>query len=123
MPGKADPGFIDHIFDNVVVIAAARAVLLAAAAVLLFAGVYIVISVGVRMARGQWLRRAGPFESELAEQAERLEEVEDFFEDWMKATDENEELAARLGERDDLIRQLLMERAELYSRLEKHGET
>ncbi|MGH2762623.1 MAG: hypothetical protein ACRDL0_15400 [Thermoleophilaceae bacterium] len=122
-PEKRDPSFIDSIFANVVVIAAARVVLLAGAVVLLFAGVYIMISTAVRMGRGQWLRRAGPFETDLAEQEKRLGEAEDFFEDWLEATEQNEELVNRLAQRDEQVEQLLRDREALLRALEERDVT
>jgi hypothetical protein len=122
-PAKRDPNVIDSIFSNVVVIAAARVLLLATAGVLLVAGVYIVVSTIVRMARGQWLRRAGPFESDLAHQEQRLEETEDFLEEWLAASEQNEELLERLEERDLLITQLAAERDQLMEALDQGGRS
>lgn len=121
-PDKRDPSFIDSIFANVVVIAAARVVLLAGAVVLLFAGVYIVISTAVRMGRGQWLRRAGPFETDLAEQERRLGEAEDFFDDWLNAMEQNEDLVNRLAQRDEQVEQLLRDREVLLEALAEGDE-
>jgi hypothetical protein len=33
-----------------------------AGGVLAFGGIFIVVSIGIRMKNGEWLRRAGPFE-------------------------------------------------------------
>lgn len=49
LPLTKNPNFIDNIFDNRAVIWAARLLLVSAAAVLAFGGVFIVISVGIRM--------------------------------------------------------------------------
>jgi hypothetical protein len=57
-----NPDFIDNIFDNRGVLWAARMLLISAAAVLAFGGIFIVVSIGIRMKNGEWLRRAGPFE-------------------------------------------------------------
>jgi hypothetical protein len=116
---KRDPGFIDTIFANEVVVAAARVVLLATAGVLLATGVYIVISMGIRISHGEWLRRAGPFEVELAEK--RLDEVEDHFDDLVKALDENAELEERLEERDELVGQLLADLERLLGEVKRLG--
>ena len=60
-----DPTFVDSVFANPAVVAAARIVLLSIAIVLQFGSIYVATSVVVRMRRRQWLRRAGPFESHL----------------------------------------------------------
>jgi hypothetical protein len=62
LPVNGNPSFIDTIFDNRGVILAARLLLVSAVVVLAFGGIFIVISVGIRMRNGDWLRRAGPFE-------------------------------------------------------------
>jgi len=62
LPVSQDPDFIDNIFDNRGVLWAARMLLMSAAAVLAFGGIFIVVSIGIRMKNGEWLRRAGPFE-------------------------------------------------------------
>jgi len=112
---KSDPGFLDNIFANDVVIAAARLVALFAAIVALAGGVYIVGSMVVRMGRGEWLRKAGPFESQVIEA--KLEEATDFFDDWLEALQTNEDLEERLQERDDAIQGLLLEREALIEDL------
>jgi len=118
-PLPRDPSFIDSIFANVVVIAAARLILLGGAVVLIFAGIYILLSIAVRMGRGQWLRRAGPFETDLEQ---RLSEAESFFDDWVEETNRNDELINRLAERDEQVEQLLNDRAALLQALEeRHG--
>lgn len=122
-PDKRDPSFVDSIFANVVVIAAARVLLLVAAVVLLVALVYIGSSVVARLARGEWLRRAGPFEANLKEAAEGLDEADDFFDEWLEATNEKEELLEVLEQRDDAIRELLADRAALLEELERRSGT
>ncbi len=106
LPAKTNPSFIDTIFDNKGVVWAARLLLVSAAAVLAFGGVFIVVSTGIRMKNGEWLRRAGPFEvSETA-----VSEIEGQIEFWRQAAltgqEEVEELTERLGESDELIEQL-----------------
>jgi exonuclease VII small subunit len=107
---KQNPNFIDNIFADPVVIAAARIVLLSVAIVLLFGSIYVAASSVVRIKRGQWLRRAGPFEANLAEAEEaeeELESVEDMLLDlYSDAIEENEELSERLQERDEQMEQL-----------------
>lgn len=117
---ERDPGFVDTIFASGFVIATDRFVLLVAAVVLLFASLYTMISIGIRMARGQWLRRAGPFESELAEAERNLGEADELFTQWLEVSDDNARLLMLLEERDTTIEQLLNEndalRAELQQR-------
>lgn len=106
LPTNGNPSFIDTIFDNRGVIWASRLLLLSAAAVLAFGGVFIVVSTGIRMKNGEWLRRAGPFEvSETA-----VSEIEGQIDFWRQAAlagqEEVEELTERLNESDELIEQL-----------------
>jgi hypothetical protein len=124
IPSRPDPDFIDTIFASPIVVAASRLVLLSASVVLLVAGLYIVVSVIVRMSRGHWLRRAGPFESEIAEEvAEGLDEADDIVESWMQTLSENERLAERLEEADEAIRALLDERDQLIEELTRREGT
>jgi hypothetical protein len=122
-PQKKNPNFIDSIFDNVVVIAAARVLLLIAAVVALIALVYIGVSAAVRLARGEWLQRAGPFEPKLEEVAESLDAADSFFEEWLEVTEENEQLTERLEQRDQAIRELLAERELLVQELKRLSGT
>ncbi|HVD38312.1 MAG TPA: hypothetical protein VNC15_05740 [Solirubrobacterales bacterium] len=62
LPQSSSPDFIDNTFDNRGVLWAARLLLVSAAGVLAVGGVFIVVSIGIRMRNGEWLRRAGPFE-------------------------------------------------------------
>lgn len=106
LPAKANPTFVDTIFDNKGVVWAARLLLVSAAGVLAFGGVFIVVSTGIRMKNGDWLRRAGPFEvSETA-----VSEIESQIAFWRQAAlagqEEVEELTERLTESDELIEQL-----------------
>jgi hypothetical protein len=107
VPEQRNPNFIDTIFASPAVIAAARIVLLSAAVVLLFGALYIAVSVVVRMRRRQWLRRAGPFESHLADEAQdELDAIDPIFELYAEALEENEELARRLSERDEALEEV-----------------
>jgi hypothetical protein len=106
LPNNGNPSFIDTIFDNRGVIWAARLLLVSAAAVLAFGGVFIVVSTGIRMKNGEWLRRAGPFEvSETA-----VSEIEGQIEFWREAAlagqEEVAELTERINESDELIEHL-----------------
>src|SRR3954451_21946420 len=77
LPSVKNPDFIDTIFANRAVLSTARLLLVSAAVVLAFGGFFIVISIGMRIKNGEWLRRAGPFEiseatlSEMEEQRDR----------------------------------------------------
>ncbi len=106
LPSTTNPDFIDNVFDNRAVIWAARLLLVSAAAVLAFGGLFIVISTGIRMKNGEWLRRAGPFE--ISETA--VSEIEGQVDFWRQAAlagqEEVAELTERLEESDELIEQL-----------------
>ena len=106
LPSPTSPNFIDNVFDNRAVVWAARLLLVSAAAVLAFGGVFIVISTGIRMKNGEWLRRAGPFE--ISETA--VSEIEGQVDFWRQAAlagqEEVTELTERLEESDELIEQL-----------------
>lgn len=106
LPSVKQAGFIDTIFDNRGVIWTARLLLVSAAVVLAFGGFFIVISIGMRLKNGEWLRRAGPFE--ISETT--LSEMEDQRDRWrMVALLEHEkvdELTERLESSDELIAQL-----------------
>lgn len=106
LPIKASPNFIDTIFDNRFVIWAARLLLVSAAAVLAFGGVFIAVSIGIRMKNGHWLRKAGPFE--VSEKA--VGEIESQFELWRDTALEGQaeiaELKEQLQESDELIEKL-----------------
>jgi K+-transporting ATPase A subunit len=58
LPSGRNPDFVDTIFDNRGVVWAARLLLVSAAAVLAFGGIFIVLSIGIRIKNGEWLRRA-----------------------------------------------------------------
>ncbi len=106
LPSAKNPDFIDNVFDNRAVVWAARLLLVSAAAVLAFGGLFIVISTGIRMANGEWLRKAGPFE--ISETA--VSEIEGQVDFWRQAAlagqEEVAELTERLEESDELIEHL-----------------
>jgi len=109
LPSAKDPAFIDTVFHNRAVIWAARLLLVAAVAVLAFGGVFIVLSTGIRMKNGEWLRRAGPFE--VSEPA--VNEIEGQLAHWrLSASIKQEEVAELtecLKESDELIERLRTE--------------
>jgi len=96
LPESRNPDFVDNIFDNRGVLWAARLLLVSAAGVLAFGGIFIVVSIGIRMKNGEWLRRAGPFE--ISEGP--LHETEDETDFWKRAALASREEADVL--RDDL---------------------
>jgi hypothetical protein len=106
LPTSPDPDFINTIFNNRCVLWAARLLLVAAAGVLAFGGAFIVLSIGIRMKNGEWLRRAGPFE--ISE--EKLEQNTEGIAFWRQLAVEHREelLAAReqIRRSDDLIENL-----------------
>lgn len=106
LPPDKSANFIDSIFHNKGVVLASRLLLVSAAVVLAMGGVYIVISMGIRMANGQWLKRAGPFEIGEKE----IGAIETEIANWRKAAEageeEVEELTRRLKESDELIEEL-----------------
>ena len=94
LPHASDPNFIDAIFSNKAVVWAARILLVSASVVLAVGGVFIVVSTVVRMRKGDWLKRAGPFEvSETA-----VLELEDQIEFWRNAALDGREEVAELRE-------------------------
>lgn len=80
LPESRNPDFVDNVFDNRGVLWAARLLLVSAAGVLAFGGIFIVVSIAIRMKNGEWLRRAGPFE--ISEGA--LGQAEDEIDFWRR---------------------------------------
>lgn len=106
LPIDKHPDFIDNIFDNRAVIWAARLLLVSAAAVLAFGGVFIVVSTGIRMKKGEWLRKAGPFEVSETAVSEIEGQVEFWRETALEKQEEVAELTERINESDELIEHL-----------------
>jgi hypothetical protein len=106
LPPDKNADFVDSVFHNRGVVLAARLLLVSAAVVLAMGGVYIVISIGIRMANGQWLKRAGPFEIGEKE----IGAIETEIANWRKAAEGGEEEVAELTKRlkasDELIEEL-----------------
>jgi hypothetical protein len=100
IPQKTNAGWVDLIFSNQYVVFSARIVLISLALVLLIGGVYITMSMFVRIYRREWLHKAGPFEAKVAERVdEDLETVDDTYQEMLnEAWGENVELARRLEE-------------------------
>ncbi|HEU5142233.1 MAG TPA: hypothetical protein VFU04_03650, partial [Solirubrobacterales bacterium] len=101
--------FVDSIFHNKGVVLAARLLLVSAAVVLAVGGIFIVGSTIKRMANGEWLRKAGPFE--ISEAA--VSDIESQIDRWRRAAKAGEEevaeLTDRLRESDELIEQIQLE--------------
>lgn len=116
-----EPTFLDSIFANAAVIGAARIVLLSLAIVLLFGSIYVAASSVVRIRRGQWLRRAGPFESHLDEAKEELDELDPLLDLYTDSVEENAELATRLAERDQQLEELAAAYGAAVALLEENG--
>lgn len=106
LPESRNPDFVDNVFDNRAVLWAARLLLVSAAGVLAFGGIFIVLSIGIRMRNGEWLRRAGPFEISNGP----MEMAEDESGYWDRAAQANQEevinLRDRLRRSEELIRDL-----------------
>jgi hypothetical protein len=95
LPESRNPDFVDNVFDNRGVLWAARLLLVSAAGVLAFGGIFIVLSIGIRMKNREWLRRAGPFEISEGTLS-HAEEGNDF---WHRAALANREEVGALRER------------------------
>jgi hypothetical protein len=103
LPESRNPDFVDNVFDNRGVLWAARLLLVSAAAVLAFGGVFIVLSIGTRMKKREWLRRAGPFEVSEGSLSQAEEEA-DF---WHRAALKNRAEAADLQEQLTRLEELI----------------
>jgi hypothetical protein len=95
LPRSRNPDFVDNVFDNRGVLWAARLLLVSAAGILAFGGIFIVVSIGVRMKNGDWLRRAGPFEISEG----RLDQVEEEADFWRQSALTRHEEILRLRDR------------------------
>ncbi|HET9678237.1 MAG TPA: hypothetical protein VFP21_12120 [Solirubrobacterales bacterium] len=109
LPESRNPDFVDNVFDNRGVLLVAHLLLISATAVMAFGGVFIVVSIGIRMKNQEWLRRAGPFE--ISESS--LHETEDETDFWHRAA-----LASR--EEADVLRDDLRQSEELLRGI-RHG--
>jgi hypothetical protein len=102
VPRRSDPGYLDVVFENGLVVLAARLVVLGAALVLLLGAVYVAASMVVRVRRGEWLRRAGPFEAELLGPREVLgHDLSSLLDALERAWRANDQLQRRLKGRDE----------------------
>lgn len=106
LPSSQDPDFVDSIFDNRGVIWAARLLLVSAAGVLAFGGIFIVVSIGIRMKNGEWLRRAGPFEISEGSLCQAEEEAAFWRRAALQSREEGADLRERLRRSKRLIRDL-----------------
>lgn len=105
LPESPNPDFIDNVFDNRGVLWAARLLLVSAAGVLAFGGIFIVVSIGIRMRNREWLRRAGPFE--ISEGEASVAEGDAEF--WCEAAVAAEKDAARLREHVSRLEELIVD--------------
>jgi hypothetical protein len=92
IPTPKNPNYVDNIFASRLVVFMARVGLVFAWLVLAMAACFIALSVTVRIKRGEWLSRAGPFEAQV-------QPVEDLSEALHAADDTNLELARNLSNR------------------------
>jgi hypothetical protein len=122
VPSKENPGFLDNIFDNNLVVFAARLVLFSAALVLAFTAVYTIASIVSWMRLGHWLTRAGPFEVSREAVETLTDQVAFWRETAIEADAEREALRQRLEETDELVEHLYEERLELEGQLERSRE-
>jgi hypothetical protein len=106
LPKPSNPDFIDNIFDNRAVIWAARLLLVSGAFVLALGGLYIVVSMVIRMKNGEWLKRAGPFEVSETAVADLEGQIEYWRSTALDGQLEVEELRERVEASDQLIEQL-----------------
>jgi hypothetical protein len=106
LPESRSPDFVDNIFDNRGVLRAARLLLVSAAGVLAFGGIFIVVSIGIRMKNGEWLRRAGPFEISERPAGQAEDEVDFWHRAALRSRAEAADLRARLRRSEELIGKL-----------------
>jgi hypothetical protein len=106
LPSAHNPDFIDTTFNNRAVLWTARILLVSAAVVLAYGGFFIVISIGMRMKNGEWLRRAGPFEISEATLTEMTGQRDHWRVTALLEHEKVVELTERLEESDELIAQL-----------------
>jgi len=106
LPPDHSSNFIDSIFHNKGVVLAARLLLVSAAVVLAMGGVFIIVSMVIRMKNREWLKRAGPFEIGQA----GLVDIEAQIEKWRTVAqagqEEVTELTGRIKDSDELIGEL-----------------
>lgn len=109
---KANPGFIDNIFDSGLVVFAARLVLLSAALVLAFAGAHIVVSIVSWVKHKQWLTKFGPFEVSR-EAIEQLQGLAQFWQEQaLQQANEVQQLQQQLQETNQLLELFLGDQPE-----------
>jgi hypothetical protein len=112
LPEKENPGFLDAIFANHLVVFAARLVLFSLALVLAFAAGYTIVSIVQWVRQRRWLARAGPFEVSR-EAVETLQaQVELWQSQALKMDEHVQELAAELEASERIIEGLMSNREE-----------
>ena len=103
LPENQDPDFLDNVFDNRGVLWAARLLLVSAAGVLAFGGVFIVVSIGIRMKNGEWLRRAGPFEISEGSLDQAWDEADFWHRVAQASQEENANFRKRLRRSEEIL--------------------
>jgi hypothetical protein len=125
-PKKANPGWLDAIFENRWVIWMVRMTGLVGLAMFAVFAVYFIRSIVARIQQRHWLRSGGPFHAEIPEQAAtELDVVDQVFESMGDLEIENAELRRQLGETNTSLQALsewfdsvMQENAELRAALE-----
>jgi len=103
LPQSPNPDFVDNIFDHCGVLWAGRLLLVSATGVLAFGGIFIVVSIAIRMRNGEWLRRAGPFEISEG----KLFQAQDEIDYWEQEAVTNEREVAALRKQLEQSREVI----------------
>jgi hypothetical protein len=106
LPQSHSPDFVDNVFDNRAVLWAARLLLVSAAGVLAFGGIFIVLSISIRMKNGEWLRRAGPFEISEGTLAQAKVDAEFWCRAALANREEADGLQERLQQSEEMLRRV-----------------
>ena len=104
---SADPGFIDNVFDNNMVVFAARSVLLSFALVLAFVGLFVIASVIKWWRAGEYLTRAAGFEVSQRAVSDLEQAAEYWQQNALALGEQVQELSQRLEASDALFASLL----------------
>jgi hypothetical protein len=107
-PQPRNPGFVDNIFANNLVLFATRLVLVSAGVVLAVTAVYVILSMTRWMSSGQLLTKFGPFEVQAVEKLD--DEAARWRQWWIEETRESARLRARLAEAEGMVQRLPAQR-------------
>jgi hypothetical protein len=111
---------LDKVLASRFVVVSLHLVVSAIAVVLLTSGAFIVISIAYRMQQGQWLYRAGSFETSSVDEAEaNLDERTLAFERCIAVIERNEILTRQMSKRDRALVALVRSYETLVGRLER----